>query len=91
MAAVQEGQRLAPPLPGLLDDLADAIAVLGEGPLARERLQAVAARLDPTALGATSLADQVLVGQLRVVVLDLLAARGMSLTEARAQLPQLGA
>jgi uncharacterized membrane protein YgaE (UPF0421/DUF939 family) len=91
MAAVQEGQLLAAPIPDLLDEMADAVGVLGDAAVARERLQAVAARLDPVGLGAASLADQVLVGQLRVVVLDLLAARGLSLSEARAALPQLGA
>jgi len=90
MAAVEQSQPLAPPVPGLLDELADAVTDLGDADLARDRLRALGRRLDPAALGAASLADQVIVGQLRVVVLDLLAARGMSLREARAELPQLG-
>jgi uncharacterized membrane protein YgaE (UPF0421/DUF939 family) len=90
LSAVQAGQPLAAPLPGLLDELADAVALLGtEDALAP--LRAVAARLDPAALGAVTLADQVLVGQLRVVVIDLLEALGMAPDAARAELPGLSA
>jgi uncharacterized membrane protein YgaE (UPF0421/DUF939 family) len=91
LTAVEMGQRLAEPLPGLVDELADAIEVLAEPAKARLLLVEVARRLDPTALGAVTLADQVLVGQLRVVVVDLLEALGMAQQEARAELPGLPA
>jgi uncharacterized membrane protein YgaE (UPF0421/DUF939 family) len=88
LTAVQSGQPLAPSLPGLLDDLAEAVARLGT-PEAEPALLAVAQRLDPVALGAGTLADQVLVGQVRVVVVDLLEALGLDHAAARAALPQL--
>jgi len=88
LSSVQMGQPLAAPLPGLLDELADAVALLGTED-ALLPLLAVAGRLDPAALGATSLADQVLVGQLRVVAIDLLEALGMAPEAARAELPGL--
>jgi hypothetical protein len=88
LTAVEMGQSLAAPLPGLLDELADAVALLGTED-ALLPLLAVAGRLDPAALGATSLADQVLVGQLRVVAIDLLEALGMAPEAARAELPGL--
>jgi uncharacterized membrane protein YgaE (UPF0421/DUF939 family) len=90
LTAVQQGQSLADSLPDLLEDLASAVEGLGDQAVARERLLAIAQRLDPTQLGAVSLADQVLVGQLRVVVVDLLTALGTAHAEARAELPQLG-
>lgn len=88
LSSVQMGQPLAVSLPALLDELADAVAVLGTPP-ALAALLPVAARLDPTQLGATTLADQVLVGQVRVVVIDLLEALGMAPDAARAALPHL--
>ena len=88
LTSAQTRQPLAPSLPGLLDDLADAVALLGT-PEALPTLLAVAARLDPALLGASTLADQVLVGQVRVVVIDLLEAQGMEHDAARAALPQL--
>jgi hypothetical protein len=88
LTAVQTGLPLAAAIPDLLDELADAVALLGT-PEAREALLAVALRLDPAALGAASLADQVLVGQVRVVVVDLLEALGMDHAAARGVLPEL--
>ncbi|HUR50686.1 MAG TPA: FUSC family protein [Mycobacteriales bacterium] len=90
LTAVQQGHPLAEQITGLLDDLADAVARLGDAHPASDDLRLLARRLDPVALGATTLADQVLVGQLRVVVVDLLGALGTTTTDARAELPQLG-
>lgn len=89
LTAVEMGHLLAAPLPDLLDQLADAVAALGDPATAMPLLLAIAPRLDPVQLGATTLADQVLVGQLRVVVVDLLEALGMEHTAARAELPEL--
>lgn len=89
LTSVELGHPLAPALPGLLDDLADVLDVLCDGDAAREPLLVLARRLDPDDLGAVTLADQVLVGQLRVVVVDLLESLGVAHDEARAQLPPL--
>jgi uncharacterized membrane protein YgaE (UPF0421/DUF939 family) len=89
--AVEMGHPLAAPLPDLLDELADAVQLLTHGQEAVQPLRALAARLDPDALGAVSLADQVLVAQLRVVVVDLLVGVGVDHAAARAELPTLSA
>lgn len=89
LTAVEMQQRVAPALPGLLDELADVVERLADAEHARPLLVALARRLDPDRLGAGSLADQVLVGQLRVVVVDLLEALGMDHAAARAALPEL--
>jgi hypothetical protein len=49
----------------------------------------LAARLDPVALGATSLSAQVVVAQLRVAVVDLLDGLGLEHDRARNALPGL--
>ena len=90
LTAVETGHPLAAPIPGLLDDLAEVVELLPD-PAAAHPLLVLARRLDPSALGAVSLADQVLIGQLRVVVVDLLVAVGMEHDTARAQLPELTA
>jgi uncharacterized membrane protein YgaE (UPF0421/DUF939 family) len=87
--AVEMGQALAAPLPDLLDELADAVSLLTRGEEAAHPLVVLARRLDPVALGAVTLADQVLVGQLRVVVVDLLVGLGVPQLVARGELPSL--
>ena len=89
--AVEMGQSLAEPLPGLLDELADAVQLLTREQAAAHPLVVLARRLDPQALGAVTLADQVLVAQLRVVVVDLLVGVGVDKATARAELPALSA
>jgi hypothetical protein len=61
----------------------------GDGDAACAPLLALAAKLDPVALGATSLAGQVVVGQLRVAVVDLLEGLGTDHDQARDALPAL--
>jgi hypothetical protein len=89
LAAVERGHPLAAPLPDLLDELADAVELLLDPTAAAHALLELARRLDPTALGAVTLADQVVVGQLRVVVIDLLVGVGMEHETARSVLPEL--
>ena len=89
VAALQDGQALPDCLPGLLDDLAAALDENVVGDEACARLLDVAAKLDPVALGATSLAGQVVVGQLRVAVVDLLEGLGLEHDRARNALPTL--
>ena len=91
LVAVEMEHPIAAPLPGLLEELADAVEHLTEGTAATHPLVVLARRLDPDALGAATLADQVLVGQLRVVVLDLLVGLGVERDVARAELPELTA
>lgn len=93
LASTEAGVPLAVALPELLDELASVLAIL-DGTTAGHTsalapMIALAGRLDPAGLDATSLADQVVVGQLRVTVLDLLVALGMSNESARRALPQL--
>ena len=87
--AVEMGQPLAEPLPDLLDELADAVELLTQDQEAAHPLVVLARRLDPRRLGAVSLADQVLVAQLRVVVVDLLIGVGVDHETARGELPEL--
>ena len=89
VATLQEGQSLPPCLAGLLDEMAAAVEVAAQGDAARAPLLALAAKLDPVALEATSLAGQVVVGQLRVAVVDLLEGLGLEHEVARAALPTL--
>ncbi|HUR15632.1 MAG TPA: FUSC family protein [Mycobacteriales bacterium] len=88
LTSVQRSQALAAPLPGLLDELAEAVALLGT-PDAEVALVAVARQLDPAQLGAATLADQVLIGQVRVVVVDLLQALGLEHDAVLGVLPEL--
>ena len=86
--ALDTGEALPSALPELLEAMAqvvdpgtrpdDAVPVLAE----------LAGRLDPVALGAQGLSASVVVGQLRVAVVDLL--EGLGLDRARELLPSLG-
>jgi uncharacterized membrane protein YgaE (UPF0421/DUF939 family) len=91
LTAIEMGQGLAAPLPDLLDALAEALVQLDDPVVGTVALSELARRLDPVLLGATTLADQVLVAQLRVVVVDLLESQGLSHESARAELPELTA
>ncbi len=85
MVALEMTQPLPLGLPELLVDLADALE--GQDPV--PPLLALAAKLDPVPLAATTLSAQVVVGQLRVAVLDLLDGFGVDHDQARAALPTL--
>lgn len=93
-AALDSGQTLPARLPGLLDDLAIALDAAAADPGTAgsdscRLLLVLAARLDPVALGARSLAGQVAVGQLRVALVDLLEGIGLEHDRARNALPLL--
>ncbi len=93
-AVLDRGQQLPPALADVLDDLSLTLHKLhdevgrdphgGEAPAA---LIALAARLDPVALGARTMSENVVVAQVRSAVVDLLGATGMDLAHARALLP----
>jgi uncharacterized membrane protein YgaE (UPF0421/DUF939 family) len=89
VAALQTGQALPESLPMLLDELAQAIESAPDQ--AQAGVLALAAKLDPVALGATTLSGQVVVGQLRVAVVDVLEGLGLDQDEARNALPELAA
>lgn len=89
VAALQDEQPLPACVPRLLHDLADAVELGADGTDAVEPLLALAARLDPVALDARTLAGQVVVGQLRVAVVDLLEGLGIEHDRARNALPEL--
>ncbi|GAC1445166.1 MAG: FUSC family protein [Mycobacteriales bacterium] len=88
-AALDSGQSLPTSLPGLLEELADAVQ--SEPAEACARLLELAGKLDPVVLGATSLSGQVVVGQLRVAAVDLLEGLGLERDRARNALPALAA
>jgi hypothetical protein len=87
--ALESEQPLPPALPELLDALADALQQTATSDQAIGPLVDLAARLDPVALGATSLSAQVVVAQLRVAVVDLLDGLGLEHDRARNALPGL--
>ena len=89
VATLQGGQELPACLPALLDELGDVLERTAGDPGAAEALGRLAARLDPVALGAHGLAGQVVVGQLRVAVVDLLEGLGVEHDRARNALPAL--
>jgi hypothetical protein len=89
VAALQEGQGLPECLPALLEELAAAVEQAASGDAAVGPLVELAAKLDPVALGATTLAGQVVVGQLRVAIVDLLEGLGLEHDRARDALPAL--
>ena len=89
VAALQDGQPLPPCVPRLLEELADAVARGADGIDAVDLLLELAARLDPDVLDARTLAGQVVVGQLRVAVVDLLEGLGIEHDRARNALPEL--
>ena len=85
--ALETGDPLPAALPELLDELARVVDPLTRGADAVQVLESLAARLDPVVLGATGLSAQVVVGQLRVAVVDLL--EGLGQDGARDALPRL--
>ncbi|MCW2599444.1 MAG: hypothetical protein JWM02_1273 [Frankiales bacterium] len=87
----ETGQPLPAAVPDLLDELAAAIELAAVDDDAISPLVELAARLDPAALGAQSLSAQVVVGQLRVTVVDLLDGLGLEHDRARNALPPLTA
>ena len=89
MVALETGDPLPTELPALLDELAQVLEPQTSSQEAIDPLIAFAARLDPVALGASSLSGQVAVAQLRVVVVDLLEGLGLDPGRARAVLPAL--
>ena len=89
MVALETGDALPPAMPGLLDELA---TILEPGTSAHDavgRLTELASRLDPVTLEADSLSGQVVVAQLRDVVIDLLEGLGLDPDRARASVPTL--
>ena len=89
LVTVQVGQELPPCLPVLLDRLAAALDLAADGDGAIEPLIALAGELDPEALQARTLPGQVVVGQLRVAMVDLLEGFGLEHDRARNSLPEL--
>lgn len=89
VTSLESGQALPAALPELLDELAVALELAAAEEEAVPLLLALAARLDPVLLGAQSLAGQVVVGQLRVAVVDLLEGLGLEHDRARNTLPAL--
>ena len=93
-AVLDRGQQLPPALADILDDLSLTLRNLHEevGSDAPDRqagpaLATLAARLDPEALGAHTMSENVVVAQVRSAVVDLLGATGMDVAHARALLP----
>jgi uncharacterized membrane protein YgaE (UPF0421/DUF939 family) len=93
-AVLDRGQQLPPALADVLDDLALTLRKLHEevgreprGTEAPAALSELAGRLDPVALGARTMSENVVVAQVRSAVVDLLGATGMDLAQARATLP----
>ena len=87
--ALETGQPLPTDLPDLLDRLAAALDLAASSEGAIGPLVELAAHLDPVALGAQTLSAQVVVGQLRVAVVDLLDGLGLEHDRARNTLPTL--
>ncbi|MCY7363732.1 MAG: hypothetical protein LH469_00160, partial [Frankiaceae bacterium] len=92
--ALGEGDPLPPSLPGLLEELAEAVDLMaedvaGEQDRALRALTELAGVLDPAALRG-GLSSSVVVGQLRAAVVDLLEAVGVAPDRARAALPRSG-
>jgi uncharacterized membrane protein YgaE (UPF0421/DUF939 family) len=92
-AVLDRGQQLPPALADILDDLAVALRKLHDevGSDAPDRkagaaLAELAARLDPVALGARTMSENVVVAQVRSAVVDLLGATGTDVAEARSLL-----
>jgi len=95
-AVLDRGQQLPPALADVLDDLSSTLSTLyeevGRDPAegrASAALTELAARLDPAALGARTMSENVVVAQVRSAVVDLLGATGMDVTDARALLPRV--
>lgn len=89
--ALETGDPLPAALPDILDDLARLLDPATSPDDALDPLISLAARLEPTGLGATSLSGQVVVAQLRVALVDLLEGLGLDHDRAREALPVLHA
>ncbi|MFN2538949.1 MAG: aromatic acid exporter family protein [Mycobacteriales bacterium] len=89
--ALETNDPLPPALPELLEELARQLDPSTSAEDALDPLITLAARLDPAALGATSLSGQVVVAQLRVSLVDLLEGLGFDHDRAREALPTLRA
>jgi hypothetical protein len=87
VVALEMTQPLPLGLPELLEELANALDAADPVP----QLLALAVKLDPVPLAATTLSAQVVVGQLRVAMVDLLEGFGVSRDRARGALPALSA
>jgi uncharacterized membrane protein YgaE (UPF0421/DUF939 family) len=87
--ALETGDPLPTALPEILDELAKQLDPETSADDALDPLITLAARLDPAGLGATSLAGQVVVAQLRVALVDLLEGLGLDHDRAREALPAL--
>ena len=87
--ALETGDPLPVALPEILDDLARQLDPGTSADDALDPLITLAARLDPVALGTTSLSGQVVVAQLRVALVDLLDGLGFDHDRAREALPTL--
>jgi uncharacterized membrane protein YgaE (UPF0421/DUF939 family) len=89
MVALETRDELPAALPEMLDELARQLDPATSADDALEPLIALASRLDPVGLGASSLSGQVVVAQLRVALLDLLQGLGLEHDRAREALPDL--
>ena len=87
--ALETSDPLPTALPELLEELARQLDPATSADDALDPLISLAARLDPVALGATSLSGQVVVAQLRVALVDLLEGLGFDHDRAREALPML--
>ncbi len=95
LVALETGEALPDAVADELDRFAEAVDLLAEldprqPPAAPPAaLLALAAELDPQALGAAGLSGTVVVAQLRSAVVDLLVGAGLPGPQARASLPPL--
>ncbi len=96
LAALRDEEPVPRPLPALLEELAGAVALLrdelasGNDPLqAREAARSVARKSTVELLGEGDYSMQVVVLQVRSIVVDLLQATGLGRAEALAALPPL--
>ncbi|MHA6801608.1 FUSC family protein [Bounagaea algeriensis] len=96
LAALRDEEPVPRPLPALLEELAGAVALLrdelasGNDPLqAREATRSVARKSTVELLGEGDYSMQVVVLQVRSIVVDLLQATGLGRAEALAALPAL--
>jgi uncharacterized membrane protein YgaE (UPF0421/DUF939 family) len=87
--ALESGDPLPQDLPELLDGLATQLDPATAADDAAGPLIDLAGRLDPAALGVSSLSGQVVVAQLRVALIDLLEGIGLDHDRAREALPNL--
>ena len=94
VVGIEMEHTLPGPVPVALDQLADALTLLGTDPLddngaATRLLVDLGSSLDPEDMQAVSVAALVAVAQLRVTVVELLEGLGVSEERARAILPPL--